>query len=79
MTIAKLRTQRAAVDVIDACLQIHGLDAAAGAGARAARCASGPDRRRHRRDHEGDSRAGRSACERALATLAKMDSTEGSS
>ena len=29
VTIAKLRTQRAAVDVIDACLQIHGLDAPA--------------------------------------------------
>jgi acyl-CoA dehydrogenase len=27
VTIAKLRTQRAAFDVIDACLQIHGLDA----------------------------------------------------
>ncbi len=27
VTIAKLRTQRAAVDAIDACLQIHGLDA----------------------------------------------------
>ncbi|MDQ6836035.1 MAG: acyl-CoA dehydrogenase family protein [Actinomycetota bacterium] len=27
VTIAKLRTQRAAVDVIDACLDIHGLDA----------------------------------------------------
>jgi acyl-CoA dehydrogenase len=29
VTIAKLRTQRAAFDVIDACLQIHGLDAPA--------------------------------------------------
>ena len=27
VTMAKLATQRAAVDVIDACLQIHGLDA----------------------------------------------------
>ena len=27
VTIAKLRTQRAAFDVIDACVQIHGLDA----------------------------------------------------
>jgi acyl-CoA dehydrogenase len=29
VTIAKLRTQRAAVDVIDACLELHGLDAPA--------------------------------------------------
>jgi acyl-CoA dehydrogenase len=29
VTIAKLRTQRAAFDVIDACLQVHGLDAPA--------------------------------------------------
>jgi acyl-CoA dehydrogenase len=27
VTIAKLRTQRAAFDVIDSCVQIHGLDA----------------------------------------------------
>ena len=60
VTIAKLATQRSAFDVIDTCLQIHG-----GAGymkeyghrARRARRAAGPDRRRHRRDHEGDPRA----------------------
>ena len=59
VTMAKLATQRAAFEVADACLQIHG-----GAGymkeygiERAARDARlGPDRRRHRRDHEGDSR-----------------------
>ena len=57
VTMAKLATQRAAFDVADTCLQIHG-----GAGymkeygiERAARDARlGPDRRRDRRDHAGD-------------------------
>ena len=60
VTIAKLATQRAAFDVMDACLQIHG-----GAGyiaeydieRAAARRPARADRRRDRRDHEGDPRA----------------------
>ena len=59
VTMAKLATQRAAFEVADTCLQIHG-----GAGymkeygiERAARDARlGPDRRRDRRDHAGDPR-----------------------
>ena len=57
VTMAKLQTQRAAFEVADEAIQIHG-----GAGymkeyevERAARDTRlGPDRRRHRRDHEGD-------------------------
>ena len=57
VTMAKLATQRAAFEVADDALQIHG-----GAGymkeyeieRAGARHAPGPDRRRHRRDHEGD-------------------------
>ena len=57
VTIAKLATQRAAFEVMDTCLQIHGgagymseYEHRAGRARRPARA----DRRRHRRDHEGD-------------------------
>ena len=59
--MAKLATQRAAFDVMDACLQLHG-----GAGYMreyeierdGARRPARADRRRHRRGHEGDPRQG---------------------
>ncbi len=60
VTMAKLLTQRASYELMDACLQIHG---GAGymrevlGGARRARRPPRPDRRRHRRGHARDPRA----------------------
>ena len=59
VTKAKLMTQRAAVEVADECLQIHGgygYMREYGIERARPRPAPRPDRRRHRRGHEGDPR-----------------------